>query len=168
MKIGITGHTQGLGNSLFDYYQSLGHECVGFSRSNGYDITLKFDDIVNELKHFDLFINNAPIKQAEFVHELSSYPVDIISMGTASSLTFNERKDKYSGWKLDYLMNKHTLLEEHKNQMYNSKGKLLLLNLETLENHPSRTVVTKFIEIQQLIDFWLLHKNLSIVQYTLT
>lgn len=167
MKIGITGHTCGLGKSLFDYYQSLGHECIGFSRSNGYDINLKFDDIVNEAKHCDLFINNASVKQSEFVCELSNYPVDIISMGTASSFTFKQRQDDYSGWKYEHLSKKTKLLDEHVCRMNSSKGKLLLLNLVTLENHPTRTEVIPFIEIHQLIDFWLSHKSLSIIQYTM-
>jgi hypothetical protein len=58
MKIAITGHTQGIGKRAYD---RLCPNIIGFSRSNGYDIT-KSDDrkrIIEESKHCDIFINNA-------------------------------------------------------------------------------------------------------------
>lgn len=58
MKIAITGHSKGIGKGLFDYL-SKSHEVIGFSRSNGYDITIDKERIVNESKDCDMFINNA-------------------------------------------------------------------------------------------------------------
>lgn len=61
MKVAITGHTRGIGLEIFNYFQSQGHECVGFSRSNGYDIS-KVEDrgkIVEETLDCDIFVNNA-------------------------------------------------------------------------------------------------------------
>jgi hypothetical protein len=57
MGIGITGHTSGIGKALFDIFPSA----LGFSRSNGYDITQKSsrDKILNEISECDVFINNA-------------------------------------------------------------------------------------------------------------
>jgi hypothetical protein len=59
MKIAITGHTQGLGQAFFNYFQS--HTVIGFSRSNGYNIVYPNDrnKILNEIKDVDVFINNA-------------------------------------------------------------------------------------------------------------
>ena len=59
MKIGITGHTSGIGLSLFTKYKDLDFNVVGFSRSSGHDIGSKEvrDKILNQ--SFDLFINNA-------------------------------------------------------------------------------------------------------------
>ena len=59
MKIAITGHTQGLGQAFFKYFQS--HTVIGFSRSNGYNISSPTDrtKILDEIKDFDVFINNA-------------------------------------------------------------------------------------------------------------
>jgi len=56
MLIGITGHTSGIGELIANHY-----EFVGFSRSNGYDLT---DDgnitkLINELEKCDVFVNNA-------------------------------------------------------------------------------------------------------------
>ena len=72
MKIGITGHTKGLGHAFFNLFKSQGHEVVGFSRSNGYDIVEKIDDIISTVKDFDMFINNAyaPIAQTELLSRL--------------------------------------------------------------------------------------------------
>jgi hypothetical protein len=59
MKIAITGHTQGLGQAFLNHFQS--HTVIGFSRSNGYDIVSPADrnKILDEIKDFDIFINNA-------------------------------------------------------------------------------------------------------------
>ena len=39
MLIGLTGHTQGIGKSIFDRMIAMNHEVVGFSRSCGHDIS---------------------------------------------------------------------------------------------------------------------------------
>ena len=58
MKIAITGHTSGVGKALYDFYVKK-HTVVGFSRSNGYDISKKSGKIIEEAKHCDVFFNNA-------------------------------------------------------------------------------------------------------------
>lgn len=168
MKIAITGNTSGLGKHLFDYYQSCGHNVVGFSRSNNNDIS-DVESIVSQCKDLDLFINNAYAgdAQARLLNQLSNYPVDIISMGTSSTLFYRDKIIEAEGWKRQYLINKKLLLDEHKSKMYSSKGNLLLLNLEALENHPTRDITVKFKQIQELIDYWLEHKQISFIQYTL-
>jgi NADP-dependent 3-hydroxy acid dehydrogenase YdfG len=70
MKISITGHTSGLGLALANYYSNAGHTVLGFSRSNGYDITAP-TQILEESKDCDLFINNAYHGMAQ-VHVLYS------------------------------------------------------------------------------------------------
>lgn len=56
MKYAITGHTDGIGKAVFEKVNG-----VGFSRSNGYDITIKDDRhrIISEIDDCDIFINNA-------------------------------------------------------------------------------------------------------------
>jgi hypothetical protein len=58
MKYALTGHTQGIGKYLFD---NLSPNAMGFSRSTGYDITIKEDRrrIIRESRDCDVFINNA-------------------------------------------------------------------------------------------------------------
>lgn len=61
MKVAITGHTKGIGKSLYDALTDGGHEVLGFSRSNGYDIYYYSHQkrIIEESVDCDLFINNA-------------------------------------------------------------------------------------------------------------
>ena len=58
MKYAVTGHTQGIGKGIFD---RLSTNCLGFSKSTGYDITKKVDrlSIIKQIKDCDVFINNA-------------------------------------------------------------------------------------------------------------
>lgn len=61
MKIAITGHTSGIGLALFNYYSNKGNEVIGFSRSNGYDLSddSNISKIIKEVKDCDIFFNNA-------------------------------------------------------------------------------------------------------------
>ncbi len=76
MKIAITGHSKGIGKACFDNL-SANHDVVGFSRSNGYDIskTRIIDQIVNESLECDVFINNAyySISQVDILNRLWHY-----------------------------------------------------------------------------------------------
>lgn len=59
-KIAITGHTEGIGKAISDRFR-LNYQVVGFSRSNGYDIS-KHEDlerIVADSMDCEVFINNA-------------------------------------------------------------------------------------------------------------
>lgn len=59
-KIAITGHSRGIGKATYDHL-SQQYQVVGFSRSNGYDISLEadIDRILTETMDCDIFINNA-------------------------------------------------------------------------------------------------------------
>lgn len=59
MKVIITGHTQGLGLAFCNYFK--GHEVIGFSRSNGYNIAdlISRNKILEAIQDADIFINNA-------------------------------------------------------------------------------------------------------------
>ena len=59
-KIGITGHSSGIGQAIWDYL-SPHNEMLGFSRSNGYDLTdsIKYKEAVDMLETCDIVINNA-------------------------------------------------------------------------------------------------------------
>lgn len=61
MIVSITGHSKGIGKSLASVFSNNGWEVLGFSRSNGYDISKDEDrkKIINESLNADLFINNA-------------------------------------------------------------------------------------------------------------
>jgi len=59
MKIAITGHSKGIGKAIFNYCVDKGHTCVGYSRSNGFNINDHYNLIARESKKCDVFINNA-------------------------------------------------------------------------------------------------------------
>lgn len=60
MKIAITGHSAGIGQALSKIYQQQGHEIVGLSRRNGYNIR-SINKIVSMVENCDVFINNAQV-----------------------------------------------------------------------------------------------------------
>jgi nucleoside-diphosphate-sugar epimerase len=73
MKIAITGHTQGIGQTLSTVFQQYGYEVIGFSRSNGFDISDadSRQAIIMQSQDVDVFVNNAyhPIGQTELLKE---------------------------------------------------------------------------------------------------
>jgi short-subunit dehydrogenase len=74
MKIAITGHTSGIGKALHDKFIMDGHEVLGFSRTNEFDIRLleTRKKILDLSKDADVFINNAyaPWGQTHLLNEL--------------------------------------------------------------------------------------------------
>lgn len=70
LKVGITGHTQGLGAAFAEYFKE--EEVHGFSRRNGWDLynESSCNALIQNMKNFDIFINNAPIgKYQEYLFE---------------------------------------------------------------------------------------------------
>ncbi len=66
MKVVVTGHTKGIGKSIFDLLDKKGHNVIGLSRSNGFDISdtpKAIEDIIST--NPDVFINNAYYDQAQ-------------------------------------------------------------------------------------------------------
>jgi hypothetical protein len=64
MKIAITGHSAGIGQALAKVYESQGHEIIGLSRRNGYNIR-SIPKVAEKIEPCDLFINNAQVGFAQ-------------------------------------------------------------------------------------------------------
>ena len=66
MKIVITGSTSPMGKAVYEHY-SKEHECLGVSRSTGYDLTNAEDQnrLVSEILARDVFLNIAHIGTAQ-------------------------------------------------------------------------------------------------------
>ena len=58
MKVALTGHTSGIGKAIYESLTSKGYEVHGFSKSNGYPLPESITRLVQEVKDFDIFINN--------------------------------------------------------------------------------------------------------------
>lgn len=71
MKIAITGHSAGIGQALAKIYQSQGHEVVGLSRRNGYNIR-SLPKVAAMIEPCDMFVNNAQVgfAQTELLFEM--------------------------------------------------------------------------------------------------
>jgi len=59
MKVAVTGHTSGIGQGLYDYFESQGHGVLGFSRSNGFALPDSEHRVLDQIQHCDIFVNNA-------------------------------------------------------------------------------------------------------------
>lgn len=59
MKVAVTGHTRGIGQAVANLLQENNCDVLGFSRSNGYNITAQQTEIVSAATECDVFINNA-------------------------------------------------------------------------------------------------------------
>lgn len=58
MKIAVTGHTAGIGQSFSRYLTERGHEIVGLSKRDGHNIRV-IPKIVEQILPCDMWINNA-------------------------------------------------------------------------------------------------------------
>jgi hypothetical protein len=86
-KIVITGHTSGIGKSIYDTFKKGScREIVGMSRSNGYDIDKDFDKIVEEASGAEIFINNAyrDQQQLKLLQVLKNKVDMMVVMGSVS------------------------------------------------------------------------------------
>ena len=61
LKIAITGHTEGIGKEIYDYFELFGHNVKGFARANGYDLSVDYQKVIDEIIEWDADIvyNNA-------------------------------------------------------------------------------------------------------------
>lgn len=61
-KVGITGHTSGIGKEIYDFCMFRGYEVYGYSRANGFNMAEnEANDIINDIlrKDLDYVFNNA-------------------------------------------------------------------------------------------------------------
>ena len=102
MKIGITGHTKGIGKAVYiKYLPSI----VGFSRHNGFDISVieNRQKLIDSIQDCDVFINNAYTlnnAQVDLLYELYDSWKDqekhIINIGSNSSTGIKNKPHKYA------------------------------------------------------------------------
>ena len=93
MKVAITGHSAGIGQALAKQFEANGHEVVGLSRRNGYNIR-SLPKVVGMIEPCDVFINNAQVgyAQTELLFEVwrrwQGQQKYIINIGTAMTDMF--------------------------------------------------------------------------------
>lgn len=128
MKVAITGHTKGIGRAVADLFYT--DEVIGFSRSNGYDISIhdNINRIVSESAGCDVFVNNAyyDFAQCELLeamfeqwkHDPSKTIVNIISRAR-----YGLSKAKF------YAQTKMELYSHAKNMMFNPEKRCRIINI---------------------------------------
>ena len=171
MKCIITGHTSGVGQSLFEHFHQSGWEVIGMSRSNGYDISTAQDRIVNEAQGCDLFINNASSgrNQLELLQKLCTVVPKIVTMGSAGT-------DFADIWSKEYTIDKQELEQSCRLISMSPRtdiAKTLLIKLSFAETTYSREknnridsdYTISYKEIADLIDFWILNTNVRQVDF---
>jgi hypothetical protein len=173
MNIAITGHTSGLGKSLFEHFNK-DHECIGFSRSNGYNITKTYHDILEQLADVDVFFNNAWADQTQsnFIVDCCKYRN--LKMIISGSTTTDFPNAGNQGFNYKYFQDKthiENTFKEYNRYYYN---RCLFLKLGYLENRMKETmdIVNHHSQnfypiyhskIINLINFWFTNTSLAMV-----
>jgi NAD(P)-dependent dehydrogenase (short-subunit alcohol dehydrogenase family) len=130
MKIAITGHSRGIGRACFDLF-SAEHECVGFSRSNGFNIDKNQELIIREASDCDVFINNAysDFSQTEILKKLF-YKWHDNNTKTIVNIISRSKYYKVGQTRSDeYCMQKRALYDVAESMMLSKDKKCRIINV---------------------------------------
>lgn len=154
-RIAITGHSAGIGQALLKIYETHGHEVVGLSRRNGYNIR-STSKIVEKIRDCDIFINNA---QAGFAQTELLFAVykewqgkenkKIINISTMMTL---EPVSTIPGIEMIEYHNQKLALEEAHRQLLHLHNwpKLCLVKPGAIATQPGQTSPRPFADV----DVW--------------
>lgn len=135
MKIGITGHTKGLGKTIYDSLNQS-YDIIGFSRTNGYDVQSP-SKIIEKLNDCDVFINNVYYQTTQsdlffkLFYEWKDLEKTIININSSSI-------HQSGAWNPLYVSNKkhlNNIVQSLLDKYPNKKVRVINLNLGTLETH---------------------------------
>jgi hypothetical protein len=150
MKIAITGHTSGLGKFLFKKYSPL-HDCIGFSRSNGFDLEKDYDVIAKQIKSCDLFINNSFATGAQMKYLQSCLEIKQVVMGSIAARNPNPDMPYYC-------IEKKKIEEYFLKNCTHTKKDYLYLQL-TGASYKQYTL------IYNTIEFWLKNRSINFIGF---
>jgi short-subunit dehydrogenase len=145
MKIAITGHTKGIGKACFDLFNT-DNNCIGFSRSNGFDISVNgvVEKIVQDSLDADVFINNAyfEFKQTEiFKHLFEQWQ----SLEDKTIININSRSKYGVGKNQFYASTKKDLANTSYQAMFNKKNcRVININPGYVETDMVKEHIGKF------------------------
>ncbi len=109
-KIAVIGYTKGIGKAIVDLYKEKQYEIVGLGRSNGFDLLLHQDEIMEKIEDCGLVVINAHsgrgqlnlLKRIYGRHAFDRMKVAVITStsGTDEGRDYNE----FESWnKFDYV-----------------------------------------------------------------
>ena len=150
MKCCVTGHTRGLGKSLYNYFTSLGWEVIGFNSQTD------FNSIVKESHGCDLFVNNsyANGKQIDFLNQLCDSVKKMIVCGSVVSDFSDPILPEYS-------LHKKQLEQRFLELADESQANMLLHKLSSDAYNNVDLVI-------RTIEFWLENPEIKVVTYVAT
>lgn len=170
VRAAVTGHTRGIGKTIYDYLESLDVTVEGFCRSNGYDISNADVNrlIIHEAQDYNMFVNNAydPFGQIDLLQRIiecwKDKPNKLI-VNISSRYTHDKHKQ--------YCQIKSKLDEIIREAYYNNKVLCDIINLkpgltdtESVENVPGPRLHTS--DIIEVLDWVLIEKPFKIHEIT--
>lgn len=171
--IAITGHSAGIGLALAKVYQEKGHQVIGLSRRNGYNIR-SIPKIISQVKDFDIFINNAQagFAQTELLFALfkewqnkeNKLIINISTMMTSEPLSPIPGLDM-----TEYYVQKIALEEAIKQlRYYQTWPKLCLIKPGAVATQPGQTSPRPYADVdhwaQKLVELLDCGSDLEIVE----
>jgi NAD(P)-dependent dehydrogenase (short-subunit alcohol dehydrogenase family) len=174
--IAITGHSAGIGQALANIYQQKGHNIIGLSRRNGYNIR-SIPKIVSQIKDADIFINNAQagFAQTELLFALyqewqgkaNKLIINISTMMTAEPLSPLPGLDM-----TEYYVQKIALEEATKQlRYYRNWPKLCLVKPGAVATQPGQTSPRPYADVdtwaQKLVELLECGADLEIAEISL-
>jgi len=141
MKVAITGHTQGIGKAIAELYP----DHIGFSRSNGYDIsvlTLR-EQIVSESSDCDVFINNATIDHFQtymFTEIFNVWKND----PNKTIVNINSRAKYLDGTQNEYWNAKVKLFKQVAKNLFGRKCRIININPGYVMTESSKESIEKY------------------------
>jgi len=170
MNIGITGHTKGLGKSIYDTLTKI-HNVIGFSRTNGFDVQSP-NKIIEKLNDCDVFINNVyyETSQSDLFFKLFEKWKEL----EKTIININSSSIHQSGaWNPKYVSNKkhlNNITQSLIDKYPNKKVRIINLNLGTLESHSNFETFNKIEnnKISEIIE-WCINQphNIEIQELTI-
>lgn len=157
MKISITGHTRGLGLVIYNHLMSKGHDVVGLSSSNGYQLPTQIEKVVEIAQTCDYFFNNAHagIVQSKLIERLYDQCGIITSGSMAADAAHTGQK---------YRVDKLHIEQTHKQYKKISKWPMLLLKMGYLENYHDKYPI-EYKQVLAGINYWLENPRVSMIEF---
>jgi len=163
MKCLITGCTRGIGFALYKGLLENNHVAAGVSKSTGFDIVSRYDELIEKAQDYDLFINNAYYSdvQVRLLNDLNNKVKNIITIGSTAGYytAIQSRKN-------EYINNKNSLINLVKRLSYTSTSNLLLLNVGLTENASAEPGCT-YKDIVDTCLFWLKMPNIYQIDFSI-
>jgi len=156
-NITITGHTSGIGYSLYQKFLSEGYIVDGYSRSTGHDISKEtmVNSIVANLKN-GIFVNNAydPVGQTKLLEKVIDKweGSDNLIINISSKMVYFPLDQEAYGVK-DYIQAKLQQNNIAKSRILNPTPRIINVIVGAVNTNMSTRITSKKIEPEDLANF---------------